>query len=49
MAGLWELVWGKPWIDPARLAEALDREARPGLDYRTRLLIRDSANALERR
>ncbi len=49
MAGLWELVLGKPEIDPGRLAEALEREARPGLDYRTRRLIRDSADALERR
>jgi hypothetical protein len=48
MPGLWELVWGKPEIDPDRLASALDAEAGPGLDYRTRLLIRDSARALER-
>ncbi|MBY0231736.1 MAG: hypothetical protein K2W96_20815 [Gemmataceae bacterium] len=49
MPDLWGLVWGKPWIDPQRLAEALDQNARPGLDHRTRLLVRDSARALERR
>jgi hypothetical protein len=48
MAGLWDLVWGKPEVDPDRLARALDAEARPGLDHRTRLLIRDSSRALER-
>lgn len=48
MPGLWELVWGKSQVDPERLAEALDKEARPGLDHRTRLLIRDSAGALRR-
>lgn len=48
MADLWELVWGRPEIDPRRLAEAMEQAAvRPGLDYRTRLLIRDSADALE--
>jgi hypothetical protein len=47
MSGLWELVVGKPQIDPTRLAEALQREVRPGLDYRTRRLVRDSADALE--
>lgn len=48
MSGLWELVWGKPEVDPTRLAAALEREAqRPDLDYRTESLIRDSADALE--
>jgi len=48
MSELWELVWGKPQIDPQALAEAIEREAlRDGLDFRTRLLIRDAADALE--
>src|SRR4051812_9596769 len=46
MPDLWELVTGKPQIDPQRLADALE-DVRPGMDYRTRLLIRDSAQALE--
>ena len=45
---LWSLVWGKPHVDPSALAEAIDAEAaRPELDYRTRLLIRDAVDALE--
>jgi hypothetical protein len=50
MAELWELVWGKPHIDPRALAAAIEGEIlRPGpLDFRTRLLIRDSITALER-
>jgi hypothetical protein len=45
---LWELVWGKPQIDPADLAAAVEEQAREeGLDYRTRLLIRDSVEALK--
>src|SRR5262249_51252548 len=45
---LWSLVWGRPETDPGDLAEALQAEAaQPQLDYRTRLLIRDSAAALE--
>lgn len=48
MSGLWALVWGKPQVDPRALAEAIDAEAsRADLDYRTRLLIRDGARALE--
>jgi hypothetical protein len=48
MADLWERVWGKPQVDPQALAEAIEREAlRDGLDFRTRLLIRDAADALE--
>jgi Nucleotidyltransferase of unknown function (DUF6036) len=47
VADLWGLVWGKPEVDPNALAEAIEREAqREGLDFRTRLLIRDSSNAL---
>jgi hypothetical protein len=50
MVELWDVVWGKPQVDPDTLAGAVEREAqRPAaLDYRTRLLIRDSIAALER-
>jgi hypothetical protein len=46
---LWKLPFGQPQIDPMRLANALVTEARRNseLDFRTRLLIRDSLNALE--
>ena len=45
---LWDLVWGKPSVDPDALAGAVEREAgKLRLDYRTRLLIRDSIHALE--
>ena len=44
---LWTLTFGQPWIDPAELAESLEAEAtQDGLDYRTKLLIRVSLNAL---
>jgi hypothetical protein len=44
---LWSLVWGKPHIDPDDLAAAVEEQAdEPDLDYRTRLLIRDSVEAL---
>jgi hypothetical protein len=44
---LWELTHGKPQIDPADLAEAVCQQAgQADLDYRTRLLIRDSVTAL---
>jgi hypothetical protein len=44
---LWSLVYGRPEIDPNDLAVAVqDQAAQPGLDYRTRLLIRDSIDAL---
>jgi hypothetical protein len=47
---LWSLTWGQPQIDPADLASAVEAEAdRDGLDFRTRLLIRDSLDALDRR
>src|SRR5262245_51517405 len=45
---LWTLVWGKPYIDAGSLAEAVaDHVQRPSLDFRTRLLIRDSVDALK--
>jgi hypothetical protein len=45
---LWGLVWGKPQIDPDDLAAAVeDQASEEGLDYRTRLLIRDSIEALK--
>jgi hypothetical protein len=48
MPDLWSLVWGKPEVDPHQLAEAIERQVAGGtLDFRTRLLIRDSADALE--
>jgi hypothetical protein len=44
---LWQLTRGKPQIDPADLAEAVCQQAgETDLDYRTRLLIRDSVQAL---
>jgi hypothetical protein len=50
MPELWSLVWGKPQIDPDALADAIEASVAQGdLDYRTRLLIRDEAVALERR
>lgn len=50
MSELLELVWGKPQVDPVALSQAIEQELQPGngnLDYRTRLLIRDSTVALE--
>ena len=50
MSQLWELVWGKPEVDPGALSDAIEQELRKdngNLDYRTRLLIRDSTQALE--
>lgn len=45
---LWKLPFGQPQIDPTRLANAVAAQARDtDLDFRTRLLIRDSLNALE--
>jgi hypothetical protein len=45
----WKLVWGQPFIDSQTLAAAieqdLERNSRP--DFRTRLLVRDSAVALQ--
>ena len=46
--GLWGLVWGRPQVDPAELAEAMANEIGNGEpDFRTRLLIRDSLQALQ--
>src|SRR5437660_12421552 len=45
---LWNLVWGKPQVDPADLASAVASEvANEAFDFRTRLLIQDSLKALE--
>jgi hypothetical protein len=50
MPDIWDIVWGKPYIDARMLAEAIERAAgRSDLDYRTRLLIRDGTRALEAR
>lgn len=47
---LWTLTFGRPEIDPTDLAAAVESEAaRDDLDFRTRLLIRDSLDALARR
>ena len=44
---LWSLVRGRPQIDPNDLADAVVQQAaEEPLDYRTRLLIRDSVEAL---
>ena len=49
MSELWELVWGKPEVDPLALSRGIERElAGETPDFRTRLLIRDSTQALER-
>lgn len=46
---LWSLVKGKPQVDPTDLAEAVQQQAGEAeLDFRTRLLIRDSMNALDK-
>jgi hypothetical protein len=45
---LWAVVAGRPEIDPGDLARAIEGEAQQaGLDYRTRLLTRDSVKALK--
>ena len=44
---LWNLVQKRPQIDPRDLAEAIREQVRENsLDYRTRLLVRDSVEAL---
>jgi hypothetical protein len=46
---LWSLVQNRQYIDPAELACAVDEQAgQSPLDFRTRLLIRDSADVLQR-
>jgi hypothetical protein len=47
---LWSLTWGRPHIDPGHLAAAVEQQAaRPDeLDFRTRLLIRESIRAIEK-
>ena len=51
MSELWDLVWGKPQVDPALLSKAIEREIGSSnskeLDVRTQLLIRDGTKALE--
>jgi hypothetical protein len=45
---LWQLVWGNPYIDSGDLSRALVTQVEePALDYRTRLLVRDSVDALK--
>lgn len=49
MSEIWELVWGKPEVDPSALAQAIEKElASTTPDHRTCVLIRDSTLALER-
>jgi hypothetical protein len=50
---LWNSVWGKPEVDPVLLARAIEHElhdepTKGKPDFRTRILIRDATNALER-
>ncbi len=44
----WRLVWGQPYIDSSVLAAAIesDLQRHPQPDYRTRLLLRDAAEAI---
>lgn len=45
----WQLVWGQPHIDSETLAAAIesDLQRNPSPDYRTRLLVRDAAKAIQ--
>jgi hypothetical protein len=45
----WRLVWGEPYIDSRTLAAAIeqDLERSPRPDFRTRLLVRDAALAIQ--
>jgi hypothetical protein len=46
---LWTLVLGQQYIDPQMFAEAIQEQVASGdLDFRTRLLIRDGMEALQR-
>ncbi len=46
---LWDLVHGRPQVDPDELAAAAEEQVRRGdLDFRSRLLVRDSLEALRR-
>src|SRR5438105_13826439 len=44
----WELVWGQPYIDSEALAAAIEADLRKPTrpDFRTRLLVRDAADAI---
>ena len=44
----WRLVWGQPYIDSRTLATAIEQDLQrdDNPDFRTRLLVRDSAVAL---
>ena len=44
---LWGLTFGKRWIDAEAMATAMESQVeREDLDFRSRLLIRDSLEAL---
>src|SRR5262249_3935487 len=46
---LWSLTWGNPQVDATDLASAVERQViSEDLDYRSRLLVRDSVQALRR-
>lgn len=46
---LWSLVLNRQYVDPLELADAVGEQAREqDLDFRTRLLIRDSVTALKK-
>jgi hypothetical protein len=44
----WRLIWGQPYIDSSTLAAAIvsELQSAPQPDYRTRLLVRDAAEAI---
>src|SRR5438034_8100785 len=45
----WQIIWGQPYIDAAQLATAIENDLRytQAPDFRTRLLVRDAAQALK--
>ena len=48
MSDLWNLIWGKPELDPAALARAIECQGdEEPLDERTKMLICDGTRALE--